>query len=388
MSPKTDEFLANLNNQWLDHKRQRADPPADALIRDLVAQAGPKRAKQLFDTLIRNIELPLDQLPLTIRSFVQEHEQLPPWTEPKQLQLAHELFVDHGPKMLVFLYFKSLPILYACRNGAQVLVQTGRLAHQSDAHLQFSRRIAETGQFLINVMLSPNLARDKKAIHTILKVRLIHASIRHFIPANRWNEASLGKPINQEDLAITLMTFSLSLLQALEQFHIVETEERKTAFFHTWKVVGTVLGIEEDLLPPDLQTAKKLYDTILGRQVAPSAEGVRLTQALLQFSRDNIPFTSLKNVAPLLIRHLIGPEMANQLGVKGRLGCMSILLPEIIRSYFGWTEKLEDRPGSLPLLINAISRELTQGMVQYFNEYKGVPFQIPQHFKQRWGIDQ
>ena len=149
LSPEN--FQQQLSNSFFDTARQRCDREGDEVLNTLIAEQGKKEALRLFDLLIQNIELPLTKLPEEIRQFITNHRQLPDWADARQIRLAQELFADHGPKFLLFLFYKSLPILYACKNGAQVLVQTGRLAHQSDSLAVFNRRIAETGQFLINI---------------------------------------------------------------------------------------------------------------------------------------------------------------------------------------------------------------------------------------------
>ena len=203
--------------------------------------------------------------------------------------MAQELFLDHGPKMLLFLYFKSLPTLYACKKGAKVLVRTGNLAHSGDEMIIFSRRIAETGQFLLNVMAPGSLVHNGLGVKTILKVRLIHAAIRHFVKAHHWDAQTLGEPINQEDLGITLTTFSYSLIDALNRFEIQDvTKERSEAFIHLWACVGHILGIDQDMLPDDLNESKILHDLILDRQKGASEEGVKLTKALIVFAEKHL----------------------------------------------------------------------------------------------------
>ncbi len=186
-------FKQYITDSLLDEKRLIADPPADAVIEKLVAEKGDAAAKALFDTLVSNIELPIVQLPEIVQLFVKENKELPTWADPAQIKLANDLFVDHGPKFLIFLFYKSLPILYACANGAQVLVQTGRLAHKEDGHQQFNRRIAETGQFIIDVMAPGSILNSSHAIESAMKVRLIHASIRKFIPKEHWDTCKAGK---------------------------------------------------------------------------------------------------------------------------------------------------------------------------------------------------
>lgn len=189
-------------NAFLDRMRHTADPLADRAVAQLVEQKGREEAKRIFDLLIRRIELPEEELPGSLRGYWEATRQLPDWVDEGRVERAHALFLDHGTKLLLFLYYKSLPLLYCCKHGAQVLVQTSRLTHNSEDITIFTRRIAETGQFLIHVMTPGGLKPGGVGIQSIQKVRLIHAAIRHFILPQRWDAQQLGGPINQEDLAV------------------------------------------------------------------------------------------------------------------------------------------------------------------------------------------
>lgn len=379
----SDQFKQYITNDLLDEKRQIADAPADAVIEQLVAENGSAVAKEIFDTLISNIELPVEELPEIVQLFVKEHSKLPTWADREQIKLANDLFVDHGPKFLIFLFFKSLPILYACANGAKVLVQTGRLSSE-EGRAQFSRRIAETGQFLIDVLAPGSILNSSHGIEAALKIRLIHASIRKFIPQERWDVKKLGKPINQEDLAITLMTFSISILDALEQVGIGESNEKKEAYLHTWKVVGNALGIQNDLFPPTLDNARFLLNKIMQRQHRKSAAGKILADSLVNFSSDTFQTDFFKNTPHVLLRNFSGDEIADLLEVKAPLGCLFSWMPDALKSFFQLEERLEDRSESIKLIIDTMSKELTRRMVNYFNEAKNTHFQIPENLKSVW----
>ncbi|MEZ5041912.1 MAG: oxygenase MpaB family protein [Saprospiraceae bacterium] len=374
------------SDELLDQKRQRTDALADEAMAQLVAQKGREEAQRIFNLLIREIELPISQLPAELRPFFAATNRLPAWVDPDKVAKAQALFRDHGPKFLVFLYYKSLPILYLCKNGAEVLLQTGRLAHlQDEAMKVFTRRIAETGQFIVDVMSEGNLAEGKQGIQSIQKVRLIHAAIRHFIPAEQWDAELLGQPINQEDMAITLMTFSIAILDALAGFGIQEPEDTLEAYLHTWTGIGFLLGIDPDLLPATLAQARHLQEKILRRQEGASEAGQLLTQALLQFAHDTLP-RRLDATPELLIQHLIGRERAQLLGVAPPFGCLSIALPDAIATLLKLGEKLEDKIAGEPLgqFIDHLSRKTVLAMVNFFNVYKGSHFSLSAQLKEAW----
>ena len=364
--------------------RQLSDPLADDAVAALVAEQGPDEARRMFEVLTRNVEWSHESFPASLAGYWDACDRLPETTDWEQIRLANAFFLDHGPKFLVFLYYKSLPLLYTCANGAKVLGRTGRLAHDAQQIQVFTRRIAETGQFLLAVMAPGALQPGGSGIRIIQKVRLIHAAIRHFIGQNDWDAATLGVPVNQEDMALTLMTFSVALTDALEQFGLHEPPERQEAFFHAWSAIGHTLGVSPDLLPAELQQGRQLLECILNRQSAPSEDGQLLTQALLEFARKIMP-ADFKAAPEHLMRHLIGARRAQMLGVSAGPGCLGLGVPLFLRGLFGVGEHLEDRVQEpLHVFIDLFSRQLMHKMVGYFDSYKQQHFAVPAAFQDAW----
>jgi hypothetical protein len=375
--PWTDEFL--------DQKRLQADPLADEALGLIVSEKGEGEARRLFDLLIHNIGMPLREFPPLVQDYLEATGRLPAWSDWNKVAMAHDLFLDHGPKFLIFLYYKSLPLLYTCAHGAKVLARTGRLTHDPQDRAIFTRRIAETGQFLLDVMSRKGLQPGGRGIQAIQKVRLIHASIRRFIPQEDWDEAAFGKPINQEDMAVTLMTFSISLIDGLAQFGIEEKEERLEAYLHTWTAIGHALGIDDDLLPANLTEARTLIDKILQRQSKDSEDGRILARALVHFARETFPNNYLDDAPVYLIRHLVGPQRADMLDVQTAYGCLGLAVPLFLRKLFHLGERLEDKVKEpLKVVIEKLSKITTYAMVGYFDQYKKRNFEIPEEMEKVW----
>jgi hypothetical protein len=372
-------------SDFFEAKRKIADPDADAAIEAMVEEKGTEEARHLFDLLTRNIDMPVDQFSDSILNFLNTHQQLPDWADQEKIRAGHLLFRDHGPKCLIFLYYKSLPLLYSCAKGAEVLVHTSRLTNSEEGLKIFTRRIAETGQFLLNVMTEDGLQPGGIGLQTIQKVRLIHASIRFFLRQKDWDTSAFDEPINQEDLAITLMTFSIALIDALRQFNIDVPIEQAEGYLHTWSCIGSLLGIDEDLLPQNEIQARFLLNTILERQSGRSDAGILLTQALLSFAERTIPRERFDRLPPILMRFLIGEERAQMLGITPENGCISWLIPKAFQSYFNLSERLEDKVSEpLQIFLDKLSRSTASAMVGYFDNYKQQYFQIPKEFKSIW----
>lgn len=373
------------NNEFLDRKRQLADPLADAVVEKIVQESGEKEAFHIFDLLIKNIEMPVDELPDEVSDFVISTNQLPEWADPLKINMARDLFLDHGPKFLLFLFYKSLPLLYTDIKGAEVLVRTSRLTHNAEDITIFTRRIAETGQFMIDVMSEDGLKPGGLGIQSIQKVRLIHAAIRRFVKQSDWNTDTFGEPINQEDMAITLMTFSISPITALVRIGIHESDERLQAYLHSWCAIGELLGINRDLLPETLEEAQHLLDKILERQSGSSEAGILLAKALVQFSRETFPKDRLDDAPVYIIRSLIGRERADMLEIYPKYSILGITVPLFLRKLFNLTERLEDKiDGPVRMVIDRVSDEIVRAMVGYFDNYKQRKFSISEEMKNRW----
>lgn len=372
-------------NEFLDRKRTEADPLADDVLKKLIQSNGLEASRKLFDKLIRNIDLPVDDLPDEIQDFMEATLELPDWLSEEDLDRSNAFFVDHGPKLLLLLYFKSLPLLYSDAKGAEVLVKTSRLTHSNTSMEIFTRRIAETGQFLLNVMANDNFKVNKMAINSIRKVRLIHAAIRQFI-APGWDEQALGKPINQEDMALTLMSFSVSMIDGLEQLLVDEKDHLIHAYFERWRAIGVVLGVSEDLIPQSMDEGRLLLNKIVSRQSAASESGQLLTKALVEFSKKTIPGKIFDVTPEALIIYFSGKEMAENLGLKSSKGCFGFGIPAILASVFHLIEKLEDRSDRIEYVTNRLSKKLVVAMVDYFDDYKERKFEIPEEFRTAWNL--
>ena len=135
------------------------------------------------------------------KTHFQKTSILPEWADEDLIALGQQVYIRHGVWISVLLTFKSLPECYACAKGAEVLFRTGRLNEQNGSLETFSRRIAETAQFVFFSMKPKGLSSDGKGLRATQKVRLIHAVIRYYIKQQGWDVAAYDEPINQEDMA-------------------------------------------------------------------------------------------------------------------------------------------------------------------------------------------
>jgi hypothetical protein len=378
----------NLTDQRLNELRQLGDQQADYVIKSIIKTHGADAAKTFFNQLIRNIEMPLDLHTEALDDFLKETASIDKWVTNSTLNESYKLFADHGPKMLIILYFKSLPLLYTNQKGSRVLVNTGRLAHKAETMEVFSRRIAETGQFLLDVLSKDGLEPGGDGIRAIQKIRLIHASVRHFVSGAHWDKEENGVPINQEDLALTLLTFSIVILDGLEQLQMTIPQQQEEAFLQRWFGIGKLLGIKPELIPSNREEAAWLLNEILARQARESNEGKTLTKALIHFSEETIPGTFLDITPKALIQFFVGADYAKMLGAFTWWFALARYIPTFLQKIFNFGERLEGKDERIAWVADKLSLVIANAMVGFFNTYKNRKFEIKPELMKAWGLDE
>jgi len=358
--------------------RYRADPLADdAIARILCGCDGEQR----YDAIaIVNRELAawttngvLDgwraspatpaSIAAALEDFVAAARILPGWADPARIAGAEAVFVEMSMLSCTLLFCASLPECYVPVDLASVLHTAGQLEQHTDY------RVRSTAAMIFPVMLRGGLtAPDGGGVAQVLKVRLIHATIRHLImrgnpaavmaggePADTvaelapegpgmhralyargWNVAQHGLPINQEELAYTLLTFHYVFLRGLRRLGLALTPAEENAYLHGWNVVGHLLGIGQDLLVQDMAGAEALFERLQARGRDAAGAGAlpygaqdprpALANALMKAMQDEIPLRLLKPFPTLLTRFLCGRRNAGELGLMGPVSIVSHVL--------------------------------------------------------------
>jgi hypothetical protein len=303
---------ARWNDSMLDTMRLMGDAPADAVIKALF-ESGQTEATQAFLelALLTDNDAPIpSSMPPALRDFLETTATIP-LPDPSRIEAAQNLFADHGPEILTTLGCYALPDAYAARKGVKVLHRTAYLTKRP------TQRLFRTMQMLVDVMGPGGLGPHGRGIRTAQKVRLFHATIRYQIqndPIDKWDYASYGIPINQEDLAGTLLTFSYLAIDGLRKLGANISIDAAGAFFDAWCAVGRIMGVLPELLPDNLEQAGQLKDIIRRRQFGPSDEGREMTKALVATLEEISPL-GLKGVPVGLMRLFIEAEVAEYLGI-------------------------------------------------------------------------
>ncbi len=296
------------NEAFLDSKRLAGDMEADRFIADVFQDIQQKEFLQHWlksadcslDTLVR-------QFPRTV--FIAHANRLPEWANLSQMKSGAVFFSRHSEMIMSLLGLLSLPYCYNAANGAMVLYLSERIRKDT------AKRLYETALFVWEVM-SPHAFLDGgKAYTEILKVRLMHAAIRRYtLSSGKWNDR-WGLPVNQEDMAGTNLSFSFIVVRGLRLLGFTISREEQEAFLHLWNVIGYLTGLEDELIAKDPKTARELDRMISKRQFRASAHGRELTGALTAHIMSVNNSKATANDILGLMRYLLGPDIADQLGI-------------------------------------------------------------------------
>jgi hypothetical protein len=296
----------------LDSMRTRTDELADSVILEIHGGGASRYEtnRNLLQNLIRTQDIVPADLPPRVRAYFEHDACFPEDVDLDRIRNGQRLFMRYAGEMCWLLTCASLPTCYACERGAKVLALSKRISDIDMAR----RRIFETAQFVLDVMSPDLLEPHGRGLRTVQKVRLMHASIRYFIRSARdgklpssaapdivW-DPSWGEPINQEDLANTLMSFSVTILRGLERFGREIDPHQAEDYVYLWNQVGLLLGVAPELIPEDRAEAETLLDTICARNWEPGDAGSRLTATLLEFAEDLLPGRTFDGLAAATVR--------------------------------------------------------------------------------------
>jgi hypothetical protein len=374
-------------NAFLDEMRTQGDVLADNAVNTLFQEGDIHAVDALMQTLVRNDGLPSDKLPPVILDYLAQTSAIP-LLDADKVRRGEELFGLYGPEILMVLGFYSLPAAYAARKGVQVLYRTGYLLHRP------LRRVFETTQMVVDVMAKGGLEAEGRGVRSAQKVRLMHAAIRHLVsqdPKNPW-DPEFGVPVNQEDLAGTLMTFSYIVLDGLKRMGITLSDADQEAYLHAWLAIGRIMGVREDLLPATVTAARELTTLIHQRQIASSPEGKALANALIQGYQQLMPEHFLKGVPASLTHFFLDVDPFTGQDIAAMLDIPPADWTEVIAHIVGAIGNVLGQFGLEHGLVGAVfgyvSRAMIEAMLLVERGGTRAPFYIPEHLRRLWKLEE
>ena len=316
----------------------------------------------------------------------------PRWNaDQAMIELGQRAFADYGLYQAAALFFASLPMAYATIDGARVLASVSDLATAN-----LTRRVAETGQMLVDVMglRDPHsLERGSPGYMTAAGLRLLHACVRVLIldgpEPDQWPTEVYGPPANQELMLGTLLDFTVVAWTAMDRMGIELTKAERAANLHVWSFIGQLMGLEacrDGSL--SLADVPQISDQMT-RHLGPSEAGQRLMAALLADMEEFMPLGWRKlprSVVRWLFRDAPHPvnTVPDLLGVPPA-AWWSIPLQAWLRAanqHSWWL-------GPVSPLAHALIRKVgRQAVIGYADRYSNgqAPFRFPDELGRNWRI--
>lgn len=396
--PLADQTMADILGTWpvlpdTASATERAAAPAEQWRR--IAEVNRMITSWQSNADVAHWQVPPESSPevaQALQHYLASAQALPSWADPAKLARAEELFMDYGALSCVLLFCSSLPECYVIPDLSAVLQASGQL----EQHAEY--RIRVTAAMIFPVMLQGGLTTAQgSGVAQVLKVRLIHATIRHLIlraspeaalqashdgvipalagPAPQdmphamyamgWNIPADGLPCNQEEMAYTLLTFGYVFLRSLRRLNLGLLPADEEAFLHAWNVVGHLLGIERSLLVDSMDDSARLLARIQAAGRAhPYLPDPRpaLAQALMQTMENVIPVRLLRPFPVLMTARLCGDTTMQALGLMGRANGLSRLAFALLMGLTGLVDSVVRRV--LPEF--SISRFITRVLGYHF----------------------
>ncbi|MFI9000960.1 oxygenase MpaB family protein [Streptomyces sp. NPDC053541] len=361
----------------MDALRLAGDELADATVATLFERGEVGK----FNTLMRYVSTagaPLpDGLPEVAREYLHATAAAPSWVDWGEMEKARLFFTDNDVHITTALSFASMPACYLVPHVAKLLATTHGLKYPS-------KRMAETGQFTLYLMRPDAFEAGGRFVPAAQKVRLLHASIRHHLRREgRWDTAALGVPICQEDMIGGQMFFSLLVLDSLHRLGIHMSTEGAEAYYYAWRVVGAVLGVDQEAVPKDLDEARRFLDLYMLRHMGPSADGSLLTRQLIELYEEVVPGTFFDPIVSALIRHLVGDTCADWLEVP-RTPWDTVV--KAVPHLLGVLETVEDHSPLGAWLLDRLGHLTTVFELSSLTRGRVMHYAIPEHLKKDYGV--
>ena len=293
----------HISTTELEPHRQIGDEALDEILETLHREGNPLGPADDFLFLAKASVKKFQQTPgrckesdIKMSNFISQYENIPSWVDMNQIERGQNVFLAYAGSMGITLFYKSLVAGFSIPKIAAVIRSTGYLAPPSKPE-QVQQRLLDTGQLIsacvghgIDALL-PGGDGWRTAIH----VRVLHAKVRRAIlrkqGKRKWDLEKYGIPINQEDMAGTLLAFSLNPLLGTEFITGASLPmQEKLDYLALWRYIGWLLGVD---------TIDHKYQSTDASPLDPCGPGI---------STISNPIQNSEAILESIILHLVHPD--------------------------------------------------------------------------------
>jgi hypothetical protein len=247
------------SRQWqrLGERLTVGDEPMDRLL-DWMVATGLPQTRPLFDRALAEGVARVPEAPQPLRDFFSSVEAAPQWVDHELIRRGQRAMRRGGADGMYVARDVSLLGGYQFSGFNKTLLRTGALEKGSN------KRFAETMQWAMDVIAEDGLEPLGVGYRSTLRVRLIHAFVRRHVGAMPdWRSDEWGVPVNQTDMAATLIGALIAPPAASLGMGILTAPDDLEAVAHLTRYVGWLIGVEDEWLPHSFRDGiRVLYHTL------------------------------------------------------------------------------------------------------------------------------
>ncbi|WP_316574925.1 oxygenase MpaB family protein [Nocardia canadensis] len=321
------------------------DEPMDRLVEWMVT-AGSKQLRPLFDRALTHGIAAVPDAPEPLREFFARVETVPTWVDHDKLVRGAKVLLSSGSDGMYIARDVAMLGGYQFSGFNKTLLRTGALEKGSN------QRWAETMQWAMDVLSEDGLSPLGLGYRSTIRVRLIHAFVRRHVTAMPdWQTEDWGLPINQTDMAATLVGAFIAPAIGAMGMGVLLTPSEADAVAHLVRYVGSLLGVEEQWLPHSFRDGVRVLVHTLSALADPDESTRRLA---IPMSRD--PLSWNYDRLPTVRRRLAYAQHLSVTGTfLGRHTMRALGLPTVI---IPWYPAIRIPPN----LIRSATRVLPGGL--------------------------
>lgn len=290
-------WQAKYADSRLDRMRQTCDPLADAVAALIERQ----RPSQMIDEVFARAKSEGG----AFQDYLDHAHTIPAWVNWDAIEHARRVNLAFANVRAIALLVSSLVEGYSLSKAAHVLISTGRL------HQDVLKRVYETSQMTHNISVPDGMCPGHPGHRTMMEVRLLHAMVRKYLRYRGWDTALYDQPINQEDMAFTIIEFDYLAIRGMERMGASLTADDRAALHAQWRYGAYLNGVDGSLITESPEEEVYQYERIRARQYNPNEESRALALAVITALAGQPPFNLPAALLFELSRLCLGDELAD-----------------------------------------------------------------------------
>ena len=288
------------------------DPPADRAAASL-AGLRQRDMHRLISAGMNRDEHVFRDAPQELRDFFTASETTPDWFYDRPVHPGCRLF--HSNPDLFLMGFAAGAIV----QGFTTLISksfttTGRIIDRG------VHRLAQNIKHLYEIMIPEGLERDGEGWKLSVRIRLIHAQMRHLLAqSGQWDADTYGVPLHAAHIGLAASLFSEQLMTHTRRLGVRMTAEERASFMHIWQCSAWLMGVPETILFHNESEAAELGRIGLLCEPPPDVDAIIVgnviinSAALVAHVLEPAERQALTSQGYRISRAFIGNELADQL---------------------------------------------------------------------------